>query len=1110
MYSRAREEVSESVTTPASTLITRPGARLAYVLEIEGHDVAFTDVPDLTTWGDYTVRPGLQMRGTISREIDLLGYNLSPVGFEVELVDTVPWSTSDSLAKLFAEQDASAIVTELMGDVDRTATTIPVRSTTFFPSEGVIHIGHERIEYAGKTAAGSGNPATFTGCVRGTFPAGASAGGTNTGRWAHTHRVALDGAGPQIASQIRIWKNRMVTMYVVAFDPDTCTWNARENALNEIVGTIEDYKPSGRVWSLSCVTLEKRMQGQLFKDQYRGFIQEGITFRGPVRLHFHTDVFGAHDANTGEIEIPRRHYTVDQLVEAINGALTAADLVVNTVAYELSFALAADHVVLRMAVPGGGTYHTTIESVNSNGSLALRVLGWPTAQATIAMVAPGVGAIRTVLSPERAIGTFWGQGQQGALDVAPTAGVWEDQPEDDLPSQFSGTHGYIQVGDAPHVWLASRTNDPVSHVDSFAWAATFDFQGAQVTTGSYLEAQVRYLGEDLRIPVRQVWIVRDTLSRLLLRMLLSTGTRAYNDTRYDRWPSGMSCGLPANLVDIASIEALSDHFSSTGMLFQVLLQPENAADHIESLMRTLGFHLLWRRTSTAYKLMATIPTTVASLEPVATLDASNTGNQHYTESASGAELVRNRITIRYNRDALTGEFHASETYDNLASMSEQDEPSALEYDALGLYDYEGSKLADWRQNVAAPICAYFGRPIRKHTRSGSRMLWFVGLGDVVVFNDADAPDAVAGTYGTSSVKAWVVAVTKNYETYELDSITVLVPPSNTVRLAPSATIDFTRADKGYDAANLRLYVLPSEFTRQGDAKDVSWFFSTDQVLIVEIDPPGSPTSWARTVAAVGPNYVDLTIGLTTPAFDPTKRYYITLRPYPQASQNPARRRASNGVPPGEHVVAFVADDANYLDDGASGQDAMLWGMELPVLDSGLVPTGDEHYRRPADTADDPNAPLSAHVMRDLVYAVNNLYRHAMNQHPISDQWLADVTNRTGDYRLLAGPYKVWCPPGVESLSFSIDAFSTASTSFRVTCSAERPGGQSTTVPQFEGVLDQTVVNTPPLQVMSKVTGSVNIRPNGEGYAYVTLEGHANQKLVGVRAISAYFAPRPLT
>jgi hypothetical protein len=1100
------------VTTPASTLITRPGARLAYVLEIEGHGVAFTDVPDLSSWGEYAVRPGLQMRGTISREIDLLGYNLSPVGFAVELVDTVPWSTSDSLAKLFAEQDASAIVTELMGDVDRTATTIPVRSTTFFPSAGVIHLGHERIEYTGTTPGVPGDtpvPATFTGCVRGTFPAGASAAGTHSGSWAHTHRIGADGAGPEVSTSIRVWKNRRVTLYVVAFDPDTGTWNERADALNEIVGMIEDYKPTGRVWTLSCVTLEKRMQAQLFKSQYRGVIQEGISFRGPIRLRFHTEVFGAHEGNTVAISIPPAHYTVEGLIEAINHELSLADLVVNTLSYELSFALSGERVVFRMTFPGG-TFHTTFESVNSNGSLALRVLGWPSAQGTITVSTPLGIASRTLLSPERAIGTYWTQSQQGALDATATSGTWEDQPAEDLPAQFSNAQGYLQVGDSAHVWLVSRTYLPDVKVDSFTWFATFDLQGNQVTTGHYLEDQVRYIGDDLRIPIRQIWIVRDTLSRLLLRMLLSTGTSGYNHASYDRWPASLSCGIPCNYVDVASIEALSDHFSETGRLFQVLLEPENGADHIESLMRTLGFHLLWRRAGTTFKLMATIPTTIASLEAVATLDSGNTGNQHYTESASGAELVRNRITIRYNRDPASGEFHGSETYDNLPSMSEQDEPSALEYDALGLYDYDGSKLAGWRQNAAAPMCAYFARPIRKHTRSGSRALWFVGLGDVVIFNDPDAPDAVTGMYGTNSVKAWVVAVTKNYETYELDSITVLVPPSNTVRLAPSATVDFTRSDKGYDAANRRLYVLPSEFTRQGDGNDVSWFFSTDQVLIVEIDPPGSPTSWARTVAAVGPNYIDLSVDLTTPAFDPSKRYYVTLRPYAQAVQNPARRRASGNLPPGEHVVAFMADDANHLDDGDHGQEAMLWGMELPVLDAGLVPTGDEHYRRPADTADDPNAPLSAHVMRDLVYAVNNLYRHSMNQHPISDQWLADVTNRTGNYQLLAGPYKVWCPPGVESLQFSIDAFSNAATSFRVTCSAERPGGQSTTAPEFEGVLDQTVVNTPPLQSMSKVTGNVNIRPNGEGYAYVTLEGHANQKLVAVRAISACFAPRPLT
>lgn len=1077
------------MTTPASTLVIGQGPRIAYVLEIEGHNVVYTNVPDLTVWTGYTVRPGLQMHGSVSRRLDLLGFDLQPVGFQFELVDAIPWDTTNSIAKLMAHLDATALVTELTAPVDRDDTAISVRNSVPWPGTGTFYIGHERIDYSGKGIISPGN-CFFSGLTRGQFPTSADSA-ASPGHWGHTHRVGTE-SGPEVSSRPRVWKNKMVTVYVVAWDPATGAWNTRADSLNELSGTIEDFGFKDGSWQFSCTTLEKRIDAPLLATQYQGYMS-GLTLGSDAILLASARTVGTAPT-LATVTVPAGTYTIQSLLTTLNHAISAS-----FANHYIGLWLDGQYVHFNVFANAAGDYEAKLYGTNQYGKLVMRMLGWPDSGPFIYHHVAANGAFG-VIAPAMAMVTLL-SASQGAMTVTPTSGDWADQASDDMPSGGVGD-GFLQIGDADFVWQVTRSGN------AFSWIKALDLHGRPYQSnnlgeqfGSASEETVRYIGEDPTIPVKQVWIVQSTMSRLLLRMLLSTGTASYNHATYDVWPASMSCGFPANLVDIPSIEALSEQAGAAAQCFQVLLAPESMATHVESLMRQFGFHLIWRPVSGVYKLSATVPTTIANLTPTFTLDVSNTGNDHDTQTDSGAELVRNRLSLKYNRDPASGEFLGMDVYENLSAISEQDEPSALEYEALMLYDLDGTKLKAWRTNVAAPMCAYFARPIRKHTRSASRAAWFVSVGDVVLLEDPDMPDAVTGTYGTTS-KAWVTAVTKNYETYEVESIELLIPPGRAYRYAPSAMLDYSRGDKGYDNATKRLYVKPSEFTRAADADDVTWFRVGDRIVVHPVDD--NFTSWHRVVAVVGADYLEMTATLSAPAFDATKRYYVTLDDYDLAILNTARDREADG----SAVVSFQADASNedLVDDGGSGISAFMWGADLPLTDAGAAPTGDELLRNPSDFTTPSNA-LSVHILRDLAYAINNSYRHVTNQHPISEQYVSARTTASASYVQLAGPFKIWCPPGVQQLVFSIDILVSAGTgSVRVTCSPRRPTGASTTVLVFDNDVDQATVTTTSTLVI-KVTVTVSVRPNQEGYTYVTLEFMDSAGTATVRAISAYFAAR---
>ena len=141
----------------------------------------------------------------------------SPVQGTVDVGSLRLWlaDAEDTPTLTFGSRDALPF-TRLAGDLTASGTTVTVESTDALPSSGYVHLGRERIEYAGKTST------TLTGCTRGTAGTKArpySAGGTGPGEYRQAHRVYGPPAGggealPSLAG-------RRVTVWIYEIDGTT-------------------------------------------------------------------------------------------------------------------------------------------------------------------------------------------------------------------------------------------------------------------------------------------------------------------------------------------------------------------------------------------------------------------------------------------------------------------------------------------------------------------------------------------------------------------------------------------------------------------------------------------------------------------------------------------------------------------------------------------------------------------------------------------------------------------------------------------------------------------------------------------------------------------------
>jgi hypothetical protein len=175
-------------------------------LAIEGIPYAFLETRLLTTADVNIASPSdvVVVRGALRvRESDAISSELDRVaglarGRSVDFVLALDVLAANSVT-LFRQPTLRA---KLTADLDGTATTVTVDSTTGWDTKGSFYLGRERIDYDGTT------PTAFQNCVR------AVAG------WAHYHPSST-ASGYRFATDTPLyWRGRLVTLYEHLVGPD--------------------------------------------------------------------------------------------------------------------------------------------------------------------------------------------------------------------------------------------------------------------------------------------------------------------------------------------------------------------------------------------------------------------------------------------------------------------------------------------------------------------------------------------------------------------------------------------------------------------------------------------------------------------------------------------------------------------------------------------------------------------------------------------------------------------------------------------------------------------------------------------------------------------------
>ncbi len=921
--------------------------------------------------------------------------------------------------------------TQITATVDRQATTINVKRTADFAGSGEAFIGTECFAYSSTTSS------TFVVSQRGKYSpfAAGTNGSPADGHFAEHHRVGFDAQQvalqPVVSQFPRTWVGKWVGVWLhreVAGVLDTKA-QAQLVFAGKIVEIADDPNTGATVVTLKHV-LDVARETSLGRDMFKADITEGMWF--PAGW-----TFGWSDANgttaktannlvcvtsgaTGTNQFNQGRYTLEQFCVIVNTWLGDE---MNASRLNGVYSLIAPY----NTTPGGWTPRSRIHwKIGSSVSLSTVVSYSFTLPGSAAAFLGFLGDAVTPNSPGVSSYTVHDQNVQGIdCETISSGAPWRsvifrrdisnplnfdlgfqnavgsivDQYQ--LMPTFNGqkptTSGGLQWGcflfsNSALIMGAYDPGDP-NEITRCFWTP-FSLQGNTFAEVSFDDWGYR-TDQDGAGPltIRQIFFLEANFGELLKYFFYGTGTDTYNDQPYDSLGYGLGLAIPGVLLDPA-FKASCDAQPGTD---KHLLGGDMMLRRSFLRWRNGGLELSTWQTPSASNSIATL-TESNKAEPV--------GNSVEQRSATTETSVWTKplVKLDFNRDVtdINGQ-----KYQNSLTLEDR---VAVD-DAGG----EGQVFTIQCRNTYSDIAAtgagvealwpgflatmpLFSRPIRMTTRSISLALFeTLSIGDIVAVNDSFARDPATGRRGITSRPGLITRIR-----YSLGGPTPSAPTDSAAmvgevdvffldlaRIAPycpAAQVDDTQNaggfDHGYLAAGPTLRCKAHEHSESSEAADASNFAIGDKVVVVEIDPSNvaSPTTWSRIVAGVSGNDITLTVALSSPAWDNTKRYRILS----------------------DHFTAAQASQtANaYMDDDATGSveasaAPYQYATTIPVQ-SASSPVHTDLPEMPATLSYGDGKARDVGYERGLARLVGHLMDHkTAHQSPMLGDPVANDTYSTG-------------------------------------------------------------------------------------------------------------------
>lgn len=983
------------MATTTAWLQDNEHAELAWVLVFDGVDLIFTTSDDTsgiaaawsgTDWS--TVKSGLEVpRGTIQQSIGIFDPTTKPDSLTIDIVDAADTFVDNGLLG----RPSDMAETHLTSSIDSDDTTVPVKDDSDFASSGHAYIGHERFAYTGTSGT------SFTTVTRGK---NALFGTSSTsGRFGRPHDINPQTGGraaaPAITEVPRVWWNRMVALYLV--HKEAGVWATKANAWFAWCGRIKGWTDKEGVVSLNCVSIIEALQSTVFPNQLRGELLNTITVGEDYMRIVRTSQYigtattlGVPSESTSEDIINKiaaqfdawhDDATIDstdkwsvQIVSTPEGPRVMFAVETNTGTSD-SFSITLPVRIINLLGVEFFGFSDVVQTELLGNIPLTSTTGTGTKFQAIGNRAPA-----TNVNPGNLV-----DGE--TFQISAIEGNWTDQP--DVPEMFANdAEGIVAVDDT----LTAVTES----------SGTFTVKAGLRNQGPGTSVIAVHMGKPLeeRTAVKQVWLRRGRAGDLMLSLLLGTGTASYNDTTYDVTADKVGIGLPYELVDVASFQQLDAPYEL------LIDEPLPLRDVIEEILATYSRTIIWKNG----QLTLTYPAFDADAAPTfTTLTESSKPDNSLASITYGDGDIVNRVTLRYHNtdyirltEGRVPIFEKPKTIvaENVASMSDHGQRPGLEINARGILDPE-----QWKDNVAEPALAYFGRPLGRISWPVNMRFAHVVPGDMCKVTADYLTDPRTGSRGISGLACWVLDSSFDW-TAGAGRLELLFladhPASRYCQYAPSAKVDETENSGSYTAGywddsggsgNYYLTVKGHEFSRSTDAVDAS-HFAGKEIRVRQLSPsdPSSPDAgpWQPGCSAVNGNVLTLDAALTS--FDANLEYVVELADYTTVSAS-------------EQDLAFIGDfdDFQYSD----GTPCALWAGHVPAdyLTHDATTDAATGFVRPTDTDDDLDEPMSTHKAWHLLRNTNNLYSYRTRNMLIS---LADfgvelTHNSAGTWRVILGP-----------------------------------------------------------------------------------------------------------
>ena len=228
---------------------------------------------------------------------------------------------------------------------------------------------------------------------------------------------------------------------------------------------------------------------------------------------------------------------------------------------------------------------------------------------------------------------------------------------------------------------------------------------------------------------------------------------------------------------------------------------------------------------------------------------------------------------------------------------------------------------------------------------------------------------------------------------------MLVPSRTQGTYCPTAQVDESAANAGYNAGTKTLTTYAHKFTESSESNDNTYFGAGDKVYIYEIDhQTAAGLSWSDEVATVGTNTIVLTTGLA--GWDNTKRYRVTYDAYSTVTSTQKAKVYQADDADGLVADTVQAYGLGFFGSSQSTQATVSDGTELPV--------------RHRTTAYGDGRPLDNAYDRDAAVLCNNLiqYKYARQQPTVvASSEIRDGNTTAGDW-LAVEIYPIFLGVGV--------------------------------------------------------------------------------------------------